>query len=84
MTTHRTRQTKAPKKGRLPARSAGNRTFSISCTLDELARIDRRAESLGITRTDYLLALTRLDYVNHQEFVLVTKDQLVTVDRKSK
>ena len=61
-------------KGRI-VRNPTNTTFSTSCSLAELERINKRADNLGLDRSAYILALCRQDWAR-REFVLVPKDQL--------
>lgn len=61
---------------RKPVERSKTLTFSISCARDELARIDARAEALGLNRSTYLLTLARDDYLHPQPFTIVPKDKL--------
>jgi len=42
-------------------------TLSISCSLEDRARIDRRAASLGLDRSTYIIALARQDCARHPD-----------------
>jgi hypothetical protein len=65
------------RKPRKPVVRSKTLTFSISCGRDELARIDARAQALGLNRTTYLLTLARNDYLHPQPFTIVPKDKLI-------
>ena len=72
----RTHGSKA-KTNRLFARNGP--TFSVSATEEDIKMMDARAraQSLGLTRSAYLIALARQDCYKTPEFVMVPKEKLV-------
>lgn len=44
-----------------PVRNPANTTFSISCSIEDRARMDARAADLGVDRSTYIMCLVRRD-----------------------
>lgn len=78
MVTAKVKRRKTPSTDDQPVR-VETITFSVSCTPDDKAMIERRLKSLVVLdRSAYIIALVRQDCRHPREFTIVPRDQVLS------